>query len=155
MSIEPVGSVMTYQASTQAPRPVEKPAAREAADMDVAAASVEKPDSNTVVIKDTQQSDPQKDQREGKDKGDPQQPKELSQQQQGQEAVKKMLDKLEKEIDKNTEAVFGVHEKTKRVTIKIVDKDTKDVLKEFPPEKTLDMIAKVWELAGLFMDEKR
>ena len=55
----------------------------------------------------------------------------------------------------NTEAVFGFHEKTNRVTIKIVDKDTKEVVKEFPPDKTLDMIAKVWELAGLFVNEKR
>ena len=39
--------------------------------------------------------------------------------------------------------------------VKIIDKDTKKVLKEIPPEKTLDMIAKVWELAGLMVDEKR
>ena len=51
--------------------------------------------------------------------------------------------------------MFGVHEATKRVTIKIVDKDTKKVVKEFPPEKTLDMIAKVWEMAGILVDEKR
>lgn len=54
----------------------------------------------------------------------------------------------------NSEAVFGVHDSTNRVTIKIVDKQTKEVLKEYPPEKTLDMIAKVWELAGLLVDEK-
>ena len=55
----------------------------------------------------------------------------------------------------DSEAVFGVHDSTNRVTIKIVDKKTKEVLKEYPPEKTLDMIAKVWELAGLLVDEKR
>lgn len=55
----------------------------------------------------------------------------------------------------NTEAVFGYHEGTHRVTIKIVDKDTKEVKKEYPPEKTLDMIQKVWEMAGLMVDEKR
>lgn len=55
---------------------------------------------------------------------------------------------------KNSEAIFGIHDKTNRVTIKIVDKETKEVLKEFPPEETLDMIAKVWELAGLMLDEK-
>ena len=53
------------------------------------------------------------------------------------------------------QAVFGIHEKTNRVTIKIIDKKTKEVIKEFPPEKTLDMIAKVWEMAGLMVDEKR
>ena len=55
----------------------------------------------------------------------------------------------------NSEAIFGIHEATNRVMIKIVDKDTKKVIKELPPEKTLDMIAKVWEMAGLMVDEKR
>ncbi len=53
------------------------------------------------------------------------------------------------------EAIFGIHEDTNRVTIKIVDKDTKEVIREYPPEKTLDMIARVWDMAGLFVDEKR
>ena len=35
------------------------------------------------------------------------------------------------------------------LTIKLVDKDTKEVIKELPPEKTLDMIAKVWDMAGI------
>ena len=55
----------------------------------------------------------------------------------------------------NMEAIFGYHEGTRRVTIKIVDKDTKEIKKEFPAEKTLDMIQKVWEMAGLMVDEKR
>ena len=54
-----------------------------------------------------------------------------------------------------SEAIFGIHDKTNRVTIKIVDKKTKEVIKEFPPEKTLDMIAKVWEMAGIMVDERR
>ena len=29
-----------------------------------------------------------------------------------------------------------------------------EVLKELPPEKILDMIAKAWELAGIMVDEK-
>ena len=51
--------------------------------------------------------------------------------------------------------MFGIHEDTNRVTIKIVDKTTKEVIRELPPEKTLDMIAKVWDLAGILIDEKR
>lgn len=54
----------------------------------------------------------------------------------------------------NSEAVFGVHEKTNRIMIKIVDKTTREVIKEYPPEQTLDIIAKVWEIAGLLVDEK-
>ena len=55
----------------------------------------------------------------------------------------------------NMEAIFGYHEGTNRVMIKIIDKDTKEVKKEYPAEKTLDMIQKVWEMAGLMVDEKR
>ena len=62
---------------------------------------------------------------------------------------------MNKRLNANTEAVFGIHEKTDRVTIKIVDKDSKKVIKEFPPEKTLDLIAKVWEIAGIAVDEKK
>lgn len=74
------------------------------------------------------------------------------------EATDDQIKKAVSEINKkavDTEAVFGIHEKTNRVTIKIVDKKTKDVIKEVPAEKTLDLIAKAWELAGLLVDEKR
>ena len=77
---------------------------------------------------------------------------------QQQEPTQAQLKKAVEEINKranNSEAVFGMHEKTNRITIKIVDKETKEIIKEFPPEKTLDMIAKVWEMAGLMVDEKR
>lgn len=69
------------------------------------------------------------------------------------EALKKAVEEINKR-NTNSEAVFGIHEETNRVTIKIIDKDSRKVLKEYPPEKTLDMIAKVWELAGLLVDEK-
>ena len=67
--------------------------------------------------------------------------------------IKKAVDEINNNAH-NSEAVFGIHDATNRVTIKIVDKDTKKVLKEYPPEKTLDMIAKVWEMAGLLVDKK-
>lgn len=67
--------------------------------------------------------------------------------------IRKAVDEVNKKAV-NSEAIFGIHEATNRVTIKIIDKDSKKVIKEIPPEKTLDMIAKVWELAGLMVDEK-
>ena len=70
------------------------------------------------------------------------------------EAIRNAVNKINKSAS-NTEAVFGIHDETNRVMIKIVDKESKKVIKEFPPEETLDMIAKVWELAGLMVDEKR
>lgn len=73
--------------------------------------------------------------------------------QSSEETMKQAISDINKRLN-NTECVFGVHEATNRVTIRIVDKDTKEVIKEVPPEKTLDMIAKVWELAGLLVDER-
>ena len=70
------------------------------------------------------------------------------------EEIKKAVAQLNKKM-MNSEAIFGIHEGTNRVTIKIIDKTTKETIKELPPEKTLDMIAKAWELAGLLVDEKR
>jgi flagellar protein FlaG len=71
------------------------------------------------------------------------------------EKVRKAISQMAKKMSSNAEAVFGIHDKTNRVTIKMVDKDTKKVIKEFPPDETLDMIAKVWEIAGILVDEKR
>lgn len=69
------------------------------------------------------------------------------------EPIKRAVEEINKNA-KHSEAIFGIHEATNRVTIKIVDKETKNVIKEYPPEKTLDMIAKAWELAGVMVDER-
>ncbi len=71
-----------------------------------------------------------------------------------QDQIKKAVSEINKRAQ-GTEAIFGIHEATNRVTIKIVDKDTKDVIKELPAEKTLDLIAKTWAMAGILVDEKR
>lgn len=55
----------------------------------------------------------------------------------------------------HTECQFSYHEETKRIAIKVLDQDTGEVIREIPPEKTLDMIAKSLELAGILVDEKR
>lgn len=50
---------------------------------------------------------------------------------------------------------YSIHEKTKQIMIKVIDVDTKEVIREIPPEKTLDMVAKMMEMAGLLVDERR
>lgn len=69
-------------------------------------------------------------------------------------SLKKAVEEINRKSP-NMEAIFGYHEGTNRVTIKIMDKDTKEIKKEYPAEQTLDMIQKVWEMAGLMVDEKR
>lgn len=54
-----------------------------------------------------------------------------------------------------TRCEYSVDEKTNRISIKMIDEETSEIIKEIPPEKSLEMIAKVWELAGILLDEKR
>lgn len=56
---------------------------------------------------------------------------------------------------RETEPQFDVHKQTHLVAVKVKDKNTGEVLREIPPEKSLDFIAKLWEMAGLIVDEKR
>lgn len=71
----------------------------------------------------------------------------------------KVLDKSIKQANKelkiyNRRIDREIHEKTHAMMYKIVDTKTDEVIREFPPKKIQDMIAKMWELAGLFVDEE-
>ena len=77
------------------------------------------------------------------------------QQQMDENDIRQKLKDINKKINSNTIAEFGMHEGTKRITIKLKNKDTDEVIREFPAEKTLDLIQKAWELAGILVDEKR
>lgn len=54
-----------------------------------------------------------------------------------------------------TRCEFSYHEETNRVSIKVIDKETDEVVREIPPEETLEMVQRMWELAGILVDEKR
>lgn len=137
MAIEPLGSIMSVQAQTaQKVEPIQPVASTEAS------VQVEKaPDLKTSIVNEVNK----------KEEGSANDSK---QNQPSNEQIRQAVEKLNKSLP-NSEAVFGIHEKTNRVTIKIIDKESKKVIKELPPEKTLDMIAKVWEMAGILVDEKR
>lgn len=72
---------------------------------------------------------------------------------------KVLIDAIEnankKLIGTRKELHISVHEQTKAIMIKVVDTQTNETIREIPPEKTLDMFAKMLELAGIFVDEKR
>lgn len=77
----------------------------------------------------------------------------------GEEREKLILEAIEKasgKIEVESKGLqFSIHEKTNQIMIKVVDTNTKEVLKELPSEKILDMMAKLVELSGTFIDEKR
>lgn len=72
--------------------------------------------------------------------------------QQIKQAINRANDKMK---ITRTRCEFSYHEETKRVSIKVVDSETQEVIREIPPEETLEMVEKMWELAGILIDEKR
>lgn len=66
------------------------------------------------------------------------------------DAISKVNSKLHR-----TRCEFSYHEDTKRISIKVFDKETDEIIREIPPEQTLEMVQKAWELAGFLIDEKR
>lgn len=149
-TIEPLNSVMTYQAqAAEKPQPVtpvntEVPEDGQTVNVDETTVAVTRP-----------QTENEKESESGGNGSQQQAGSRKAQAQQQSEQLKKAIAEVNKKINNsNEEAVFGVHEDTNRIMIKIMDKDTKEVIKEFPPEKTLDMIAKIWEMAGILVDEK-
>ncbi|MEC6747107.1 flagellar protein FlaG [Marinilactibacillus sp. XAAS-LB27] len=52
----------------------------------------------------------------------------------------------------NTQLSFRKHDGTGRTLVELVDINTKEVLREIPPEKMLDIIAGIWEWSGLIVD---
>lgn len=68
------------------------------------------------------------------------------------DAIEKASGKIEIE-SKGLE--FSIHKQTNQIMIKVIDNNTHEVIKEVPSEKILDMMAKIVELSGNFIDERR
>lgn len=72
---------------------------------------------------------------------------------------KKLLETIEKASGKieveNKGLEFAIHKGTNQIMVRVINQDTHEVIKELPPEKILDMVAKMVELSGIFIDEKR
>ena len=54
----------------------------------------------------------------------------------------------------NTTIKFELHDKLDRYYVKLVDRETKELVREIPPEKMLDMYAQMAEFMGFLVDEK-
>lgn len=66
--------------------------------------------------------------------------------------IKKINEEL---VGANRELQISIHDDTKRIIAKVVDTETKEVVKEIPSEKLLDMFYCMMEYSGLLVDEKR
>lgn len=54
----------------------------------------------------------------------------------------------------NTNFQYSIHEDTRAIMVKVINSETDEVIREIPPEKVLDMVAKMWEVAGLLVDRQ-
>ncbi len=144
MGIEPLSSAMTYQAQGIVKAPVIERGIHEVNNEThtIGNGMPKKVDTKTVTISEVGTKEQNNSSNEE------------ATSQYASEQIKKAIDQISQNMD-NSIVQFGIHEDTNRVTIKIIDKDTKKVIRELPPERILDMIAKAMELAGLMVDERR
>lgn len=49
---------------------------------------------------------------------------------------------------------YSVHEQTNTFMVRVYDSETEELIREIPPERILDMVARLWEVAGLIVDER-
>lgn len=151
MAIEPLGSIMSIQSQgmVQTKPTQTKPAITKGNNSQVSNATVSNVESIDRTISVVEDARSKNNVNSGENWNQQTQTTE-----QKNEGIRKAVEKLNKNMPQS-EAVFGIHESTNRVMIKIVDKETKELIREYPAEETLDMIAKAWELAGILVDEKR
>lgn len=145
MAVENVNSIaaaQTYQAiSTPAATPVKEAVSVDATKVEAQASSINEP----VEIKKV----------DGSDRNGAQADNEQQERQPSDSTIRQALKDMNKKLNNNTIAEFGIHEGTNRIMIKIKDKDTDEIIREVPAEKTLDLIQKAWEMAGILVDERR
>lgn len=53
----------------------------------------------------------------------------------------------------NIQLQFEVYQETNTVYVQIVDRETKEVVKQIPPEEMLELSAKIREMVGILLDE--
>lgn len=66
------------------------------------------------------------------------------------------------ELQKAIDAIQGpkksleisIHEKTHAIMIKVLNKETGELIREVPPEKILDLAARMMEITGIIVDKK-
>lgn len=72
-----------------------------------------------------------------------------------EKTLKIAVDKLNKFFsDKESCIEYEKHEVFNAYIVKIVDKETREVIREIPPRKILDMVASMCEIAGVLLDKK-
>lgn len=73
-----------------------------------------------------------------------------------QRVIVEALERANKAIEGSGRSFeYSVYEKTNDVMIKVIDIETNQVIREIPPQKVLDLVASLCEMAGILVDERR
>jgi len=49
---------------------------------------------------------------------------------------------------------YSFHDKTNTFVVRVYDSESEELIREIPPERILDLVARLWEIAGLIVDER-
>ncbi len=81
---------------------------------------------------------------------------EMTQKEKGkQEQVKPTTEALNNFLEfMSADIRFKIHEKSQRLFVQLVSEKDQRVLRQYPPEEFLDMVARIREFVGIFLDKK-
>ena len=67
-----------------------------------------------------------------------------------------LLNELEHNINTihNVELEFSMHEESGRTMIRVVEKDTGDLIRQIPPEEFLELATKIGDVLGMLLDKR-
>ena len=85
--------------------------------------------------------------------------KNVEEEQRGKEDIQisqDLLDELEKDINTihNVGLQFSVHDESGRTMIKVVEKDTGDLIRQIPSEEILDLVTRINGVLGILFDKR-
>lgn len=74
----------------------------------------------------------------------------------GTEMIEGALDKINNTVRIFNRSIhFSKHEESGRLWVRVIDTETKKVVREIPPEEILEIVARLEEMVGLLVDERR
>ncbi|MCA9751600.1 MAG: flagellar protein FlaG [Gemmatimonadetes bacterium] len=68
--------------------------------------------------------------------------------------VKRLVDEADRDLKMLNERLgFRVHEETGQLFVQVVDRNSGEVIRESPPREFLDLMVRMREMVGVFLDE--
>lgn len=73
----------------------------------------------------------------------------------GEEQIVRAIERALKALEgPSTMFEMKVHDQTNSIIVRVLNRETGELIREIPPEKTLDLVVKMMEFAGILVDER-